>query len=135
MVATGERVLRERALPSAVLTRVAASHLRVGTFQYAAASGDRDLLRALAGYAIARHYPEAAGGQNRYLDLYRRVVGAQASLVARWMLVRSTQSVRAAFAVAEMIMRPNRRQWADLTVRWKPAAPSALSRSPATPHR
>ena len=86
VVATGERVLRERALPGAVLTRVAASHLRVGTFQYAAASGDRDLLHALADYAIARHCPEAADGQNRYLDLYRRVVGAQASLVARWML-------------------------------------------------
>ena len=74
VVATGERVLRERALPGAVLTRVAASHLRVGTFQYAAASGDRDLLQALAGYAIARHCPEAAGGQNRYLDLYRRAL-------------------------------------------------------------
>jgi len=86
VVATGERVLRERALPGAVLTRVAASHLRVGTFQYAAASGDRDLLRALADYAIARHYPEAAGAPNRYLDLYRRVVEAQAWLVARWML-------------------------------------------------
>src|ERR1700759_4138293 len=87
VVATGERVLRESALPGAVLARVAASHLRVGTFQYAAASGDRDLLRALADYAIARHYPEAADAPNRYLDLYRRVVGAQASLVARWMLV------------------------------------------------
>jgi uncharacterized protein YdiU (UPF0061 family) len=88
VVATGERVLREEgAQPGAVLARVAASHLRVGTFQYAAASGDRDLLRALAGYAIARHYPEAADAPNRYLDLYRRVVGAQASLVARWMLV------------------------------------------------
>ncbi len=88
VVTTGERVLREEgAQPGAVLARVAASHLRVGTFQYAAASGDRDLLRALADYAIARHYPEAAGAPNRYLDLYRRVVGAQASLVARWMLV------------------------------------------------
>jgi uncharacterized protein YdiU (UPF0061 family) len=87
VVATGEQVLRERALPGAVLTRVAASHLRVGTFQYAAASGDRDLLRALADYAIARHYPEAAGAPNRCLDLYRRVVEAQAWLVARWMLV------------------------------------------------
>ena len=86
MVTTGERVLRQGAQPGAVLTRVAASHLRVGTFQYAAASGDRDLLRALADYAIVRHYPEAAGAPNRYLDLYRRVVGAQASLVARWML-------------------------------------------------
>jgi uncharacterized protein YdiU (UPF0061 family) len=59
----------------------------VGTFQYAAASGDRDLLRALADHAIARHHPEAADAPNRYLDLYRRVVEAQASLVARWMLV------------------------------------------------
>ena len=86
VVATGERVTRERALPGAVLSRVAASHLRVGTFQYAAASGDRNLLRALADYAIARHYPQAAGAPNRYLDLYRRVVQAQAQLVARWML-------------------------------------------------
>ncbi len=86
VVATGERVVRERPLPGAVLTRVAASHLRVGTFQYAAASGDPDLLRALADYAIARHYPEAADAPNRYLELYRRIVGAQASLVARWML-------------------------------------------------
>ena len=86
VVATGERVLRERALPGAVLTRVAASHLRVGTFQYAAASGDRDQLRALADYAIGRHYPEAAEGPNRYLDLFRRVARAQAALVARWML-------------------------------------------------
>jgi protein adenylyltransferase len=86
VVATGERVLREGAQPGAVLARVAASHLRVGTFQYAAASGDRDLLRALADYAIARHYPQAADAPDRYLDLYRRVVGAQASLVARWML-------------------------------------------------
>jgi serine/tyrosine/threonine adenylyltransferase len=84
VVATGERVLRERALPGAVLTRVAASHLRVGTFQYAA--GDPDRLHALADYAIARHYPEAAGAPQRYLDLFRRVVEAQASLVARWML-------------------------------------------------
>ena len=86
VVATGERVIRGKALPGAVLTRVAASHLRVGTFQYAAASGDRGLLRALADYAIARHYPEAACAPNRYLDLYRRVVQAQARLVARWML-------------------------------------------------
>jgi serine/tyrosine/threonine adenylyltransferase len=86
VVATGERVFRDTALPGAVLTRVAASHLRVGTFQYAAASGDRDRLRALADYAIGRHYPEAAGAANSYLDLFRRVAGAQASLVARWML-------------------------------------------------
>ena len=87
VVATGEEVLREVPLPGAVLTRVAASHLRVGTFQYAAASGDLELLRALADHAIARHHPEAADAANPYLDLYRRVVGVQASLVARWMLV------------------------------------------------
>ncbi len=87
VVATGEDVLRERALPGAVLCRVAASHLRVGTFQYAAASGDRESLRALADHAIARHHPEAADADQPYLELYRRVIGAQAELVARWMLV------------------------------------------------
>ena len=87
VVTTGERVFREEgARPGAVLARVAASHLRVGTFQYAAASGDPDLLRALADYAIARHYPEAADAPNRYLDFYRRVVEAQASLVTQWTL-------------------------------------------------
>src|SRR6185295_18803872 len=88
VVATGEPVQREWGpLPGAVLCRVAASHLRVGTFQYAAASGDRDVLRALADHAIARHHPEAADAANPYLELYRRVVVAQAELVARWMLV------------------------------------------------
>jgi serine/tyrosine/threonine adenylyltransferase len=87
VVATGERVFRETALPGAVLCRIAASHLRVGTFQYAAATGDRDLLRALADHAVARHYPDAADAANRYLELYRRVAEAQARLVARWMLV------------------------------------------------
>jgi serine/tyrosine/threonine adenylyltransferase len=88
VVTTGERVLRERGpLPGAVLCRVAASHLRVGTFQYAAASGDRDLLRALADHAIARHHPAAADAADPYLELYRAVVAAQAELIARWMLV------------------------------------------------
>jgi uncharacterized protein YdiU (UPF0061 family) len=87
VVATGEQVQRETVLPGAVLCRVAASHLRVGTFQYAAASGDRDVLRALADHAITRHHPEAADAANRYLELYRRVVAVQAELVARWMLV------------------------------------------------
>ena len=70
-----------------MLCRVAASHLRVGTFQYAAATGDRDVLRALADHAIARHHPEAATAGRPYLELYRGVVEAQAELVARWMLV------------------------------------------------
>ncbi|MFC5996029.1 YdiU family protein [Pseudonocardia hispaniensis] len=87
VVATGEQVVRETMLPGAVLARVAASHLRVGTFQYAAATGNPELLRALADYAIARHHPAAAEAQNRYLEFYRRVIDVQAALVARWMLV------------------------------------------------
>jgi len=70
-----------------VLARVAASHLRVGTFQYAAALDQPGLVAGLADYAIARHHPEAADAANPYLEFYRRVVDAQASLVARWMLV------------------------------------------------
>jgi len=70
-----------------VLCRVAASHLRIGTVQYAAATGDRDLLRALADHAIARHHPAAADADEPYLELFRSVVDAQASLVARWMLI------------------------------------------------
>jgi serine/tyrosine/threonine adenylyltransferase len=70
-----------------VLCRVAASHLRVGTFQYAAAKGDPLLMRRLADYAIARHYPSAVEAENPYLAFFEDVVDAQASLVARWMLV------------------------------------------------
>ena len=88
VVATGERVRREQgSLPGAILCRVASSHLRVGTFQYAAASGDLTVLRALADYAIARHYPEAAGAAFPYVDFFRRVAQGQADLVAEWMLV------------------------------------------------
>src|SRR5918996_1996309 len=87
VVATGAQVVRETLLPGAVLARVAASHLRVGTFQYAAASGDPALVRKLTDYAIARHYPEVAEAENPYLEFYRRVIDAQAALVARWMLV------------------------------------------------
>src|SRR5882757_7272254 len=93
VVATGRPVHRETTLPGAVLARVAASHLRVGSFQYAAShvdsnsgdpnSGDPNLLRRLADYAIVRHYPDAAN----YLALFEAVVTAQASLVAKWMLV------------------------------------------------
>jgi uncharacterized protein YdiU (UPF0061 family) len=87
VVATGDRVVRETVLPGAVLARVAASHLRVGTFQYAAAAGDVALVKQLADYAIARHYPDVAEADDPYLEFYRRVIDAQASLVARWMLV------------------------------------------------
>jgi serine/tyrosine/threonine adenylyltransferase len=83
-VATGDRVQRETGLPGAVLTRVAASHIRVGTFQYAAA-GDVAGLKSLADYVIARHYPEAADADNRYLALLDHIVRAQAGLIAHWM--------------------------------------------------
>ena len=87
VVATGEQIARDTMLPGAVLTRVAGSHLRVGTFQYAAQLGDPTLLARLADHAIARHHPDAAGAEHPYLAFYEAVVDAQASLIARWMLV------------------------------------------------
>jgi serine/tyrosine/threonine adenylyltransferase len=87
VVATGREVYRETPLPGAVLARIASSHLRVGSFQYARATGDVDLLRRLADVAIARHHPAAAGAERPSLALFDAVVTAQASLVARWMLV------------------------------------------------
>lgn len=87
VVTTGERVFRERVLPGAILTRVAESHIRVGTFQYFAARGDTDGIRILADYAIARHYPEAKQTQSPYRALLEGVVTRQARLVAQWMLL------------------------------------------------
>ncbi|MCB2109748.1 MAG: YdiU family protein [Defluviimonas sp.] len=87
VVTTGEEVDRNGYEPGAVLARVAASHLRVGTFQYFAARGETDRVRQLADYAITRHYPELAGRAERYLELFRQVRDAQAALVAQWMLV------------------------------------------------
>ncbi len=92
VVATGESIVREvdgrhAHVPGAVLARVAASHLRVGTFQYAAATGDVELLRTLTDYAIARHAPAAVGADSPALALFDHVVAAQASLVAKWMAV------------------------------------------------
>src|SRR5215213_5672423 len=86
VVATGEAVRRETMLPGAVLARVAASHIRVGTFEYAARR-DPELLKRLADYAMARHHPQALEAENPYLAFFESVVEAQASLVARWMLV------------------------------------------------
>lgn len=86
-VATGERVRRERWLPGGVLTRVASSHIRVGTFQFFAARGDGDGVRALADHAIARHYPDAAAAANPYRAFLEAVTFAQADLVARWSLI------------------------------------------------
>jgi uncharacterized protein YdiU (UPF0061 family) len=86
-VMTGEAVRRETMLPGAVLTRVAASHIRVGTFQYFAAQGDEAGVRLLADYAIARHCPDAASAENPYRAFLEGVVARQADLVERWLLI------------------------------------------------
>ena len=88
VAATGEPVFRDTgALPGAVLTRIASSHLRVGTFQFFAARGDHDRVRQLADYAIARHDPALAGAPERHLALLGAVARRQAELVAQWMNV------------------------------------------------
>jgi uncharacterized protein YdiU (UPF0061 family) len=87
VVATGEEVARETYLPGAVLARVAASHIRVGTFEYATRLGGADLVRRLADHAIDRHHPAAREAENPYLAFFELVVRAQAELIAQWMLV------------------------------------------------
>ena len=84
---TGEPVYRETELDGAVLTRVAASHIRVGTMQWAAAHNDEDAVRALADYTRARHYPELADSPEPHLALFDAILGRQARLIARWQLV------------------------------------------------
>ncbi len=86
-VATGQTVYRERPLPGAVLTRVAASHLRVGTFEYLATRNDKASLQALVDFAIERHHPEVAEEERPAVALFREVVQTQARLVAQWMSV------------------------------------------------
>ncbi|MEP3112998.1 protein adenylyltransferase SelO [Nisaea sp.] len=85
VVATGDSVYRDEIEPGAVLTRIAASHIRVGTFQFFAARGDSDAVRLLTDHAIARHYPDAAAAEDPALAFLQGVVGRQATLVARWM--------------------------------------------------
>jgi serine/tyrosine/threonine adenylyltransferase len=87
VVTTGQKVVRETALPGAVLTRIAASHLRVGTFQYAANWGSEDELRTLADYTLERHFPEVQEEENPYLGLLLEVMKRQARLIAQWQLV------------------------------------------------
>jgi uncharacterized protein YdiU (UPF0061 family) len=87
VVTTGEPVWRETTLPGAVLTRVASSHIRVGTFQFFAARGDVDAIRRLADHVIARHYENAAGAANPYRALLDQVISRQAALIAKWQLV------------------------------------------------
>ena len=86
VAATGEPVYRDTQLPGAVLTRVAASHIRVGTVQWAAAHRDLAALRALADYTRARHYPDLPDGPGGYFALFEAIAGRQASLIARWQL-------------------------------------------------
>jgi uncharacterized protein YdiU (UPF0061 family) len=87
VVTTGDTVVRESVLPGGVLTRVASSHVRVGTFEYFAARGDTEAIRTLADYVIARHYPEAQTTGQPYRTLLEQVIGRQAELIARWLLV------------------------------------------------
>jgi uncharacterized protein YdiU (UPF0061 family) len=87
VVTTGQTIIREDLLPGAVLTRVAASHLRVGTFQYVAGWRSAEELRILADYAIRRHFPEIQAEENRYLSLLQKVIERQAGLIAKWQLV------------------------------------------------
>jgi uncharacterized protein YdiU (UPF0061 family) len=86
-VTTGEHVIRERPLPGAVLTRVAASHIRVGSFEFFARRGDTDAVRVLADHVIARHYRDVAHSERPYRALLDAVIHAQAELIAQWLLV------------------------------------------------
>ena len=87
VVTTGEAVIREDELPGAILTRVAASHLRVGTFQYVAKWGTVEELRILADYTLKRHFPDVEADENPYLSLLQEVIKRQAELIAKWQLV------------------------------------------------
>ncbi|WP_313071170.1 protein adenylyltransferase SelO [Lacrimispora sp.] len=84
---TGETITREETLPGAVLTRVSASHIRVGTFEYASRFGTTEDVRSLADYTITRHFPSIATFENKYLQLLREVIKRQASLISKWQLV------------------------------------------------
>ncbi|WP_277584238.1 protein adenylyltransferase SelO [Psychrobacillus antarcticus] len=87
VVTTGEDIMRETVQPGAVMTRIAASHIRVGTFQFVARWGTIDYLKALADYAIERHYPILMDKENRYLLFLQEVIERQAALIAKWQLV------------------------------------------------
>lgn len=87
VTSTGEQIIRETMLDGAIVTRVASSHLRVGTFQYAAAYGTEDDIRALADYAIRRHDPDLVAREDKYMQFLKRVIDRQASLIAQWQLV------------------------------------------------
>jgi uncharacterized protein YdiU (UPF0061 family) len=94
VVTTGETVYRETPLPGAVLTRVAASHIRVGTFEYAAARGDNQDLKALADYTLWRHYPDLKEAAAPYLALLEAIIERQAALIAQWQMVGFVHGVK-----------------------------------------
>lgn len=87
VVETGESVIREQDLPGAILTRIAASHLRVGTFEYVSQWGDVEDIKVLADYTLQRHFPTIKEDDNRYLHLLQEVIKRQAKLIAKWQLV------------------------------------------------
>ncbi|MCF8131125.1 MAG: protein adenylyltransferase SelO family protein, partial [Deltaproteobacteria bacterium] len=88
VVTTGETVFRETPLPGGVVTRVASSHLRIGTFQYFAARGDQKALKTLCRYSMKRHYPELEGeGEKLYVQFLRKVMERQIRLVVEWMRI------------------------------------------------
>lgn len=87
VILTGETIQRETRLPGAVLCRVAKSHLRVGTFEFAASTGDMNALKALADYAIERHEPQVLTADRPYLEFFKAVVSRQATLIAQWQLI------------------------------------------------
>ncbi len=87
MVATGEEVMRETPLPGAILTRIAASHIRVGTFEYFAARQDKEALKILADYVMARHYPALQNQPQSYFEMLKAILRAKAELVVNWMRV------------------------------------------------
>lgn len=87
VVSTGDRVFREKSLPGAIVTRVAASHIRVGTFEYFAARGQLDVVKKLADYVIERHYPDLKDSKNKYLNLLKAVIQKQIYLINHWLRV------------------------------------------------
>ncbi|MED1865388.1 YdiU family protein [Fictibacillus nanhaiensis] len=87
VVKTGESIMRETALPGAIMTRVASSHLRVGTFEFASKWGTLNELKELANYSLKRHYPEVENDDNQYLSLLKKVIEQQAYLISKWQQV------------------------------------------------
>ena len=86
-ISTGEEIQREKVLPGAIITRIAKSHIRVGTFQYFASRGDVNSIKTLADYVIHRHYPEIIENENKYIQFLRNVIKSQAKLISHWLSV------------------------------------------------